>query len=240
MKNSVFTHEIAAVDGKTIQSFFDAIPKRYDLLNSVLSLSLDRWWRKIFLRTCLEEAPGGALLDIGTGTGASLVDFLKDGRFKKVVGCDFSKGMLNEAKRRTAGASLAAADMHQLPFRKASFDLVTSCFVLRSARSLELLLGEVKRVLKPGGKFVFLELTRPDSGLFWTLIYKPYLKFYIPLVGRVVSKHPNAYQFLSSSIQSFMKPKEFKDTLEQAGFSEIKIRSLSFGAATIFSGKASH
>ena len=228
---------LSSPDTKTIQSFFNAIPERYDFLNSFLSFSLDRAWRKRLVREALSSAGNiESVLDIGVGTGASLQAFLKANCFKFAVGCDFSEGMLRVAKEKIKGAALFTADLHELPFSNESFELVTSSFVLRSVRQMERFLCEVKRVLKKGGKFAFLDLTRPQNTFFWNLIYRPYLAFYLPLVGKMVSKHPQAYQFLSQSIQTFIDPQDLKKKMEQAGFNSVEIKPHSFGVATVFLG----
>ena len=228
---------LSSPDSKTIQSFFDAIPKRYDLLNTVLSFSLDRNWRRHLIYEALNSGRAvHSVLDIGTGTGTSLQEFLKTQSFKRAVGCDFSQGMLGVAKEKFPETPLLAADLHELPFENESFDLVTSSFVLRSVKNMDQFLSEVYRILTPHGRFAFLDLTRPHNSFFWTLLYKPYLTLYLPLVGRAVSKHPQAYQFLSQSIQTFIEPHRLKEQMERIGFSSIALKSLSLGAATIYMG----
>ncbi len=233
MENSI---NIASPDAKTIQSFFDAIPEHYDFLNAFLSLSLDRLWRKKLVEIALQGNPG-SILDIGVGTGTSINAFLAAKDFQRAVGCDFSQGMLRVAKQKVRGASLAGADLHALPFQDETFDLVTSSFVLRSVKDMRAFLYEVKRVLTEHGKFVFLDLTRPTNPFFWNCIYRPYLKIYIPLVGKLISKHPTAYQFLSQSIQTFIEPTRLVGEVRSVGFSSAFVQPLSFGAATILIGK---
>ncbi|PIQ87404.1 MAG: hypothetical protein COV74_00855 [Candidatus Omnitrophica bacterium CG11_big_fil_rev_8_21_14_0_20_45_26] len=223
-------------DAKSIQSFFDSIPSRYDALNSFLSLSLDKTWRRQLVRMAFE---GGEthLLDIGVGTGKSLEAFLKYRSIPMAIGCDFSQGMLTVARSKNKQLHLIAADMHVLPFENESFDVVSSSFVLRSVQDMTLFLKEVKRILKKDGKMVFIDLTRPENPFFWHLLYKPYLQFYIPCVGRWISKSPKAYQFLSESIQHFVEPNQFAEILKTVGFQDVKLKSLTGGAATIFKAK---
>ena len=178
-----------------------------------------------------------SMLDIGVGTGTSLQEFLRKKQFATAVGVDFSVNMLQVAAKKLNQSNLAAADLHALPFQDNSFDLVTSSFVLRSVKQMDFFLQEVKRILKPSGKFAFLDLTRPRNPLFWHLIYRPYLNYYLPVMGRLVSRHPNAYQFLSQSIQTFMEPEALKVKIARSGFCDIRLISLSFGAATILIGK---
>ena len=228
--------ESSSPDSKTIQSFFDSIPERYDFLNSVLSLSLDKLWRRALVKAAMtgEEK---SFLDIGTGTGTSLLSFLKEKQFGLAVGCDFSKGMLKIAKEKVEGAFLAAADLHALPFGNERFDLVASSFVLRSVKQMDQFLSEVWRILKKGGRFAFLDLTRPKNQLFWNFLYRPYLNVYLPTIGKVFSRHPHAYEFLSQSIQAFAEPELLQGQMRRAGFHSLECKPLSGGIATIFTGR---
>jgi len=231
---------LAHPDRKTIKSLFDAIPSRYDFLNSFFSLGLDGYWRKKLVSIALEKSAqrGGSVLDLGVGTGKSLAQFLKTQSFEYSVGCDFSENMLLKSKERLGNnIDLLACDFHDLPFRSETFDLVTGSFILRSVQTMDHFLSEVKRVLKPGGKAVFLELTRPKNRLIWNLAYRPYLNFYIPAVGKLFSKHDHAYQFLSQSIQSFVESAELKKNLESVGFSDASYETFSFGSATVIQGR---
>ena len=179
-----------------------------------------------------------SILDLGAGTGKSLAAFLRLHQFERVVGCDFSEGMLGKAKERLGNsADLIACDFHELPFPSGTFDLVTGSFILRSVEDMKQFLSEVRRVLQPRGKAVFLELTRPSNPLIWNFLYQPYLRFYVPSVGKLFSRHDHAYQFLSQSVQSFSEPEELKREFESAGFTELRLISLSLGAATIIEGR---
>lgn len=223
-------------DSKSIQSIFDSIPKRYDFLNTIFSLSLDRNWRKKAAKSVI-EGNEKSVLDIGVGTGKSISAFLKAKHFDLSVGCDFSKGMLDVAKGNVNGTKLTCADMHALPFADESFDIVTSSFVLRSVQNMAAFLSEVRRVLKPNGKFVFLDLTRPTNPFVWNFLYKPYLNFYIPMIGKTVSRHKKAYEFLSQSIQHFIDPNVLKNQLERAEFKSVAYQPLTFGISTLFKGR---
>lgn len=228
---------LAHPDRKTIQSLFNAIPARYDFLNSFFSLGLDSYWRKKMVQTANMAHKQNRLLDLGVGTGKSLAQFLKAQSFGYSVGCDFSENMLLKSRERLGNlADFLVCDFHNLPFDSSSFDLITGSFVLRSVQNMDEFLSEVKRVLRPDGKAIFLELTRPKNKLVYHLAYRPYLNFYIPTVGKVFSRHDHAYEFLSQSIQSFIDPAHLKTNFESAGFTEVSYQSLSFGSATIIQG----
>lgn len=224
-------------DRKTIRSLFNAISQKYDFLNSFLSLGLHHYWRYRTVRVALSGSER-SILDLGVGTGKSLATFLKHHPFTETVGCDFSDAMLEKARKRfDPSVKLIACDFHSLPFDDHTFDLATGSFILRSVQEMSQFLSEVKRVLKPGGKAVFLELTRPGNRLIRRFFFEPYLKFCIPSVGRLFSRHEHAYEFLSQSVQTFMEPDDLKRLLEEEGFHSTSILPLSLGAATIAQGR---
>ena len=230
------TLELASPDRKTIQSFFNQIARPYDFLNSFLSLGLDHHWRSELVQHSLSGREH-SMLDLGVGTGKSLAAFCRVHHFDRAVGCDFSERMLQTAKGRfNNSVSLIAGDVHELPFGSGMFDLVTGSFMLRSVQNLSLFFSEVKRVLRPDGKATFLDLTRPTNFFFRRFCFEPYLKFYVPWMGRLFSKHSEAYRFLSASVQSFIEPSDLKKEFESAGFAQIFISRLNFGIATIIQG----
>lgn len=223
-------------DKKTIQVFFNSISPLYDLFNSLLTFGIEKQWRRKLVSS-LPQQNFQAVLDVGTGTGKSLAAFLNAHRGKFAVGCDFSVSMLEIARSQVDAARLAACDFHHLTFKSSSFDLVTGSFILRSVQDLTLFFKEIYRVTQPQGKVAFLELTRPKSSFFWNFFYKPYLRFYIPFIGKLLSKNPKAYLFLSESIQSFKEPTDLRDILESTGFRNISIEPLSLGIVTIIQGE---
>ncbi|OGW85101.1 MAG: hypothetical protein A3C35_02635 [Omnitrophica bacterium RIFCSPHIGHO2_02_FULL_46_11] len=230
---------LAHPDSSTIRSLFNAISDQYDFLNSFLSFGLEAFWRKQLVREALRGFRCDSILDLGAGTGKSLNIFLKAHSFRYAAGCDFSDRMLQKAKERLGdSAVLVAGDFHELPFPDGSFDLVTGSFILRSVQDMNRFLSEAKRVLRKGGRVVFLELTRPRNPFVWQYVYQPYLKFYIPFSGKLFSRHKNAYQFLSQSIQVFPDPEQLKTDFESAGFKHVSLKPLSFGAVTIIAGTA--
>lgn len=230
------TTSLASPDKLKIRSLFDQIAFRYDFLNSILSLSLDRYWRHRTKRLVL-DGHERSVLDLGVGTGKLLRSFLKTGQFKRAVGLDFSSGMLINC-RKTLGfpAGLISGDFHALPFKKGSFDLIISAFTMRSVKDMPRYFFEVYEALTDHGKAAFLCLTRP-SNWFVRMLYFPYLKFYLPLVGKFFSGNEEAYQFLSQSVQTFQEPHTTMNQLRQTGFQSIQIKPLTFGAATLIIAK---
>ena len=227
---------LAHPDQNEIKNLFDAITDKYDFLNSFFSFGLDGYWRKKMVAFSLKGLER-SILDLGAGTGKSLEAFLEAHQFEQAVGCDFSEPMIEKAKHRIGNrAEFMCCDFHSLPFPHQTFDIVTGSFILRSVQDMSYFLMEIKRVLKPGGKAVFLELTRPGNPLLWAC-FKPYLKFYIPCVGALFSRHDHAYQFLSESIQAFMTPKELEAKFLEVRFKQVSIKPLTFGAAAIVEGR---
>jgi demethylmenaquinone methyltransferase / 2-methoxy-6-polyprenyl-1,4-benzoquinol methylase len=227
---------LAHPDQNKIRHLFNAVTSKYDFMNSLFSLGLDGYWRRRMVSLSLTGLER-SILDLGVGTGKSLQTFLNAHHFARAVGCDFSENMLMEAKKRLKDrAELMVCDFHDLPFPSQTFDIVTGSFILRSVQNMEHFLSEAKRILKPTGKVLYLELTRPENPFAWAL-FKPYLQFYIPLVGKIFSRHDEAYQFLSESVRSFMTPEELKEKFLTAQFKTVSIRPLTFGAATLIEGK---
>lgn len=225
--------EIASPDKRTIRKFFDGIAGRYDILNSILSLRLDVNWRRRAAELVIRPNDT-ALLDLGVGTGKFLTTFLDRHSWQRAAGLDFSARMLEVAGRETSGrAELVRGDFHDLPFADASFDVAISSFTLRSVKDMPRFFSQVFRLLVPGGRFAQLCLTRPGSPVM-RLLYYPYLKFYLPLVGRLISGDRDAYRFLSESIQNFQEPVRTMAVLKEAGFEGVRCFSFSLGLATLF------
>ena len=227
---------VASPDKKTIRQLFDAIAARYDFLNTFLSLTLDESWRRR-ARDLIAHGADKSILDLGVGTGRFLNLFLENPSLERAVGLDFSGKMLQKANQElSARVELVQADFHDLPFQDASFELVVSSFTLRSVKDLPHFFGEVHRLLVDGGRAGFLCLTRPEHPL-WKWIYFPYLKFYLPFMGRLISGNLQAYQFLSASVQTFQEPASTAEMMRQTGFREVEVHAFTFGCATLFLGR---
>lgn len=238
MKFSRSSTEILSGEDHLLRQFFDSIALRYDLLNQILSFRLDDRWRKRARDLALEGSEE-SILDLGIGTGKFLELFLKAKEWKRTAGIDFSPNMLDGARRTLPKSTeLIRGDFQSLPFQSESFDLVISAFTFRSVRDMHSFLSGVLRVLNPKGKAAFLCLTRPVNPIFRILAY-PYLKFYLPWVGGLVSGNRQAYQFLAQSILTFQEPIETAAVMSRIGFSDVKIHRFTLGLATLIVGRKS-
>lgn len=230
--------ETASLESSTLRRFFDAIALRYDFLNHLLSFRLDDGWRKKSRDLILKDMHGRSLLDLGIGTGKFLQLFAEAQKWDQLTGLDFSSQMLHKAgdELHSFGTKLVNADFQYLPFQENSFDIIISAFTLRSVRDMPKFLKEVYEILAEGGKAGFLCLTRPDS-FFFKLLYYPYLKIYLPLVGGLISGNTQAYRFLADSILSFQEPEKTAEMMERIGFRSVEVHRFTFGAATLIMGK---
>ncbi len=216
---------------RSVRAMFQRIVPRYDLLNRLMTLGLDERWRA---RAASRVRPEGMLvLDVGTGTGDLALAFLRRGA-RAVVGVDFAPAMLARARDKSAGRwplSLAAADALRLPFADAAFDCVASAFVLRNLADLEAGLAEMVRVLRPGGRFLSLELVRPDGVLRWPLRF--YLQRLVPLLGGVLSGDRAAYRYLPDSVEDFLDLRGLSRLLTRAGLEVEEARPLGLGSVAL-------
>lgn len=241
-----------------IREAFDSITPRYDLLNRILSFGQADRWRKKAAAIILSPSPKSpfvplyergsegdlkdvfvpkTILDLGCGTGKFLECFLRSKSWGSATGVDFSAAMLQRARETVQGNVLwLQADFDALPFLDSSFDLIVSAFTLRSVQKLPEFFGSVYRILTPGGKAAFLDLTRPRNVLA-RLFFYPYLRFVLPLLGWIVSGNRKAYGFLSGSVRSFQSPEETVRMMTAAGFRDCETKSFAFGAATLIIGK---
>jgi demethylmenaquinone methyltransferase/2-methoxy-6-polyprenyl-1,4-benzoquinol methylase len=229
---------MALPDKNFIREAFDSITPRYDLLNQALSFGMAEGWRKRSAEILLSHPRFSpkTILDLGCGTGKFLECFLRRRPWESATGVDFSAAMLRKARATIPESVLwLQEDFDALPFLESSFDLVISGFTLRSVQKLPEFFKTVHRILTPGGKAAFLDLTRPRN-LFARLFFYPYIRFFLPLLGWLASGNRKAYSFLSSSERSFPRPEKTLGLMTQAGFRDCKTKSFSFGAATLIIG----
>lgn len=233
-----FTDEAAMT--RESADLFARIARRYDLMNRILSLGSDMRWRRVLADRLAGSCPL-RVLDAAAGTGDQMLLLCRQTGAARVTGIDVSMEMLAIARQKLAAAgvrgktSLVAGDVHCLPFDDGSFDAVTVSFGVRNFSDRARALGEIRRVLAPGGRLLVLELTVPEHPLVRPL-YRVYSRLIIPLSGRMLAGDYAAYRYLNRSIEAFPPPDAFGEMLTAAGFRDIAIRPLTLGAATIFEG----
>ena len=227
-----------------VSAMFDKVADRYDLMNDVLSLGQDRWWRRIVARA-VGARPGELVLDLAAGTGTSSRTFTAAGA--TCVACDFSLGMLQVGARRLRSAQgspasaarrrpglapgqvrFVAGDALQLPFRDQAFDAVTISFGLRNVADPGAALAEMLRVTRPGGRLVICEFGHLPWPRLNTL-YESYLATALPVVARRLSGSPEAYDYLAESIKDWPAQPELARRMAAAGWSAVRWRNLSHG-----------
>lgn len=227
--------------GEKIQQMFGSIAPRYDFLNRLLSLGIDRRWRKKAVRL-LKFREGSRILDVATGTGDVALEIARrTPPSVKITGADFCREMVELGEVKVAASPYAGridfkvAPCEDLPFPDNSFDSITIAFGIRNVVDRRLGLAEMWRVLKPGGRMIILEFSTPRSQLF-RQIYYFYFRQLLPIVGGLFSKY-NAYKYLPDSVLEFPSQEEFAGMIEDAGFRNIHIKELTFGIASIYVGE---
>lgn len=219
---------------------FNNISKHYDLLNHLLSLGVDIYWRKQAIKMLKPENPK-YILDVATGTGDFAIEALSL-KPDKIIGVDISEGMLAVGRKKLQRKhlqdkiELRMGDSERLLFDDNIFDAVIVAFGVRNFENLEKGLTDMYRVLKPGGSVVILEFSKPQRFPLKQL-YNFYFKSVLPVVGRVVSKDQSAYTYLPESVQAFPDGKAFLEVLSTVGFKNTICKTLSFGISSIYMGK---
>ena len=223
-------------DSKKIQikDMFNDISSRYDQINKMMTLNMDKNWRKIVYNLSMKDNPR-KIIDIATGTGDIALCFANDD--VEVIGVDNASMMLNIANKKitkTSNVKFQLEYAENMSFEDNTFDVATVGFGVRNFEDLSQGLGEIKRVLKPGKKLIILETAIPSFFIF-RFGYFIYTKLVVPILGKIIAKNQQAYQYLSTSAEHFPHGKEFKLILENAGFENINIKVLSLGIVNIYS-----
>ena len=218
-------------DPRDVASMFDAVARRYDITNTVLSLGQDRRWRRA-TRAALQIGPGDKVLDLAAGTAVSTVELAKSGAW--CVAADFSVGMLQAGARRPVPK--VGADATKLPLDDDAFDAVTISFGLRNVVDHTVGLSEMARITRPGGRLVVCEFSTPVVPVFAT-VYKEYLMRALPRVAEAVSSNPDAYVYLAESIRAWPDQAALARRIAEAGWSQVRWRNLTGGIVALHTAR---
>lgn len=224
-----------------VRKMFDNIAKDYDKLNHVLSLNIDKVWRKKAVCELTDEARPLKVLDVACGTGDFTIEIAKKvAQGSRITGVDISEGMIAVGREKLSKLGIDAvfevADCEALPYDEKTFDRISVGFGVRNFEHLELGLREMYRVLTPGGKLVILELSVP-SNAFIRWCYKLYFLKILPFIGGLVSGNRGAYEYLPASVLLFPAPDKFMEMMKSAGFDIVEHTSLTFGICRMYVGK---
>ena len=223
-----------------VADMFNNIAFRYDFLNRFLSAGIDVWWRKNAIKQ-LKDIDPKKILDVATGTAD--VAIMATGILKpeKIIGIDISDGMLDFGRKKIAKLGLDSlielqnGDSETINFADNTFDAVTVAFGVRNFENLEKGLSEIKRVLRPGGKLVVLEFSKPKAPVL-KQVYNLYMNTVAPAMGKLFSKNRNAYKYLDESIKKFPEGKNFTQILDNLGYQNTYCKPQSSGICTIYCG----
>lgn len=237
-QESITPYENGQAKGRQVESMFNSIAHSYDLLNHRLSLGIDKRWRNYAINQLKETKPE-FILDIATGTGdfallaATLLNPIH------IVGTDISEGMIDIGRKKVCEAQLTDVisfkkeDCMNMSFSENSFDAITVAFGVRNFQDLDNGLKEMCRVLKKGGKLCILELSQPVSFPMKQL-FKIYSHSVLPIYGKLVSKNPAAYKYLTATIEAFPQGEQMAGILNKAGFSHVRFKRLTCGICTCY------
>jgi demethylmenaquinone methyltransferase/2-methoxy-6-polyprenyl-1,4-benzoquinol methylase len=227
-------------DPVKIQTMFSTIAHRYDLLNRVLSLGIDRHWRK-FAVDNLVKTENAHYLDVATGTCDVALEIVNNLKGSKVTGVDFSEGMLERGKEKIEKAGqhkkidVRFGDATDLPFDDSTFDGSIIAFGIRNVQDYKKGISEMARVVKKGHRIVILEFTTVQNTFFKPL-YSFYITKVLPFIGELISGKRGAYKYLPDSMLHFPVPDALKKTMEEAGLQDVRYYKLSFGIVAVHVG----
>lgn len=218
-----------------VRAMFTKIAPRYDLMNRLMTGGMDARWRREVIHLA-RLTPRASLLDLGTGTGdlarAALTHFPQ----ARVTAADFTLEMMRVGKTKNGGLNFSSADALKLPFKDKTFDAVVSGFLIRNAVDIQEALKEQHRALKPGGRIVILDTTRPGKNILSPLV-KFHMRVVIPALGGIISGAREAYAYLPDSTERFLTAEELSVRMMAAGFKRVNFKRLMFGAIAIHWGE---
>jgi demethylmenaquinone methyltransferase/2-methoxy-6-polyprenyl-1,4-benzoquinol methylase len=223
---------------KQVENMFDKIAFRYDFLNRFLSAGIDVGWRKKAIKQLLSSKPKN-ILDVATGTGDFAITSYEILKPDKITGIDISEGMLEIGRKKIEKAGLQQkiellnGDSEAILFDNDTFDAVTVAFGVRNFENLEKGLSEIRRVLKPGGKLIVLEFTKPSAPVIKQL-YNFYMNTITPKIGKVIAKNNEAYQYLNDSVLQFPEKESFIHILNQSDYRNAFYKTLTLGICSIY------
>lgn len=223
---------------RQVERMFDGIAGKYDRFNRMLSLGIDRSWRRKAIDSLRQDRPQ-RILDVATGTGDFAIMACRMLQPVSVTGTDISEGMMEVGREKvmkeglSEKISFSREDSASFSFADESFDAVTVAFGVRNFEDLDKCLSEMYRVLKKQGRMVILELSTPDKFPMKQL-FSVYSKLVIPVAGKLFSKDKDAYEYLPQSISVFPQGEVMKEIITRAGFGEVKFRRLTFGICTLY------
>lgn len=223
---------------KQVENMFDNIAFRYDFLNRFLSAGIDMAWRKKAIKQLVSSMPEN-ILDVATGTGDFALTSFQMLKPEKITGIDISEGMLEIGRKKIEKAGLQKniqllkGDSEAILFDDNTFDAVTVAFGVRNFENLEKGLAEIRRVLKPGGKLVILEFTKPVAPVI-KQVYNFYMKTITPKIGKIIAKNNEAYQYLNDSVLQFPEKESFIHILNQSNYRNAFYKTLTLGICSIY------
>ncbi|RRD79819.1 bifunctional demethylmenaquinone methyltransferase/2-methoxy-6-polyprenyl-1,4-benzoquinol methylase UbiE [Alloprevotella sp. OH1205_COT-284] len=224
--------------GRQVEQMFDSIAHSYDFLNHVLSLGIDRSWRRTAIDSLRPFAPK-RLLDVATGTGDFALLAMRRLNLDSILGVDLSEGMLRVGREKVEQQGLSdritlrKADCMQLDIPDNSFDAVTVAYGVRNFEDLDRGLQEMRRVLRPGGRLVIIELTTPVRFPMKQL-FRFYSRILMPIVGKTVSHDARAYTYLPATMEAFPQGEVMQEILRKAGYTDVRFRRFTFGLSTLY------
>ena len=219
---------------------FTRIARRYDRMNSLMTGGRHHAWRRIAARAVIDTPPG-PVLDLATGTADLALELRRTDPGRRVVGADFSEGMLREGQRKLAArgeraVTLVAADALDVPFADATFAAVTSAFLMRNLADLARGLAEMRRVTMKEGAVIALDIVQPTLAG-WSPVFNLYFQRVVPAIGALVARDRQAYTYLPRSVARFLSPRALAELMAEIGFRDVRYRRVGLGSIAIHVGR---